>query len=262
MDHRSNQASGTKTLAELRQVSKRYGSTLVLDSLSLEVPAGHHMVLLGPSGCGKSTLLRLIAGLETPDSGQVFVQGRLASGGSGRVIPPHERGISMVFQDLGLWPNLSVLENVKLGLAGVKMGRDERKERARSALATCRIEDLAGRKPNELSGGQQQRAALARALAVRPRSLLLDEPFGGLDLELKRHLSEEILRLSVAFDVTVLLVSHDPLEARAFCSHAAVLEKGRICETGALDELLRNPVSGTLREFAAQLPQPDPSSSA
>ncbi len=220
------------------------------------------MVLLGPSGCGKSTLLRLIAGLEAPDSGQVFVQDRLASSGTSLVIPPHERGISMVFQDLGLWPNLSVLENVKLGLAGVKMQRNERNERARSALATCRIGELADRKPNELSGGQQQRAALARALAVRPRSLLLDEPFGGLDLELKRHLSEEILRLSVAFNVTVLLVSHNPLEARAFCSHAAVLEEGRICETGALDQLLRNPASGTLREFATQLPQRDPTSSA
>ncbi len=254
MDSRSSHPSGTNTLAELRQVSKRYGSTLVLDSLSLEVPAGHHMVLLGPSGCGKSTLLRLIAGLETPDSGQVFVQDRLASSGSGLVIPPHERGISMVFQDLGLWPNLSVLENVKLGLAGVNMLRPERQDRARSALVACRIEGLADRKPNELSGGQQQRTALARALAVHPRFLLLDEPFGGLDLELKRHLCEEILRLSVAFDVTVLLVSHDPLEARAFCSHAAVLEEGRISETGALDRLLRNPASRTLREFAAQLP--------
>ena len=253
MDSKSSQPSGTNALAELRQASKRYGSTVVLDSLSLKVPAGHHMVLLGPSGCGKSTLLRLIAGLEAPDSGQVFVQDRLASSGPGIVIPPHERGISMVFQDLGLWPNLSVIENVKLGLAGLKMPQPERKDRAMSALVACRIEGLAGRKPNELSGGQQQRTALARALALHPRFLLLDEPFGGLDLGLKRHLCEEILRLSVDFDVTVLLVSHDPLEARSFCSHAAVLEEGRICETGALDTLLRDPASGTLREFAAQI---------
>jgi len=241
-------------LVQLNQISKRYGETAVLDKLSLEIVSGNHLALLGLSGCGKSTLLRLIAGLEPPDSGTVRVSGRLASVASGVLIPPHQRGVSIVFQDLGLWPNLTILDNVALGLAGTRLPRRKRIAQARETLSACRIEPLSERRPAEISGGEQQRAALARALAVHPELLLLDEPFAGLDLGLKRHLYEEIRSLASTFGIAGLLVSHDPMEATAFCSHGAVLEGGRIRERGRLDALLANPASETLREFVDQLP--------
>jgi ABC-type Fe3+/spermidine/putrescine transport system ATPase subunit len=247
--------SGIQGLVRLDQVSKRYGDSVALDGVSLEIIPGSHLALLGPSGCGKSTAIRLIAGLEPPDGGTVHVSGRLASSAGHVIVPPHLRGLSVVFQDLGLWPNLTVIDNVLLGLAGTGLSGKDRRERAREALANCRIERLADRRPAGLSGGEQQRAALARAVAVRPQLLLLDEPFAGLDLGLKRHLYEEIRHLAKTFDATCLLVSHDPMEATAFCSDAAVLEAGRLRERGRLEALLASPTSCTLREFVDQLPR-------
>lgn len=245
----------TSDLVRLHQISKRYGDSVVLDGISFEITTGNHLALLGPSGCGKSTLIRLIAGLEPPDTGTVHISGQLASAAGKVLVPPHRRGLSVVFQDLGLWPNLTVLENVTLGLAGSGLPRQERRERAREALEKCRIEALTDRRPAGLSGGEQQRAAVARALAVRPKLLLLDEPFAGLDLGLKRHLYEEIRRLATVFAATCIMVSHDPMEATAFCSDGAVLEGGRLRERGKLDALLGDPISNTLREFIDQLPR-------
>jgi ABC-type sulfate/molybdate transport systems ATPase subunit len=161
----------------------------------------------------------------------------------------------LVFQDLALWPNLTVLENVELGLAGAGLSRRERRSQALSALRVCRIEELARRRPAQLSGGQQQRTALARALALRPKALLLDEPFSGLDIAIKGHLFTEIRRLREEFGATVILVSHDPLEATALCSYGAVIEEGRVIERGMFGDLLREPKSATLRAFVEQLPQ-------
>ena len=245
----------TEDLVRVNQVSKRYDDGMVLDRISLEITPGEHLALLGPSGCGKSTLIRLIAGLEPPDAGTVHISGLLASTAGKVLLPPHRRGLSVVFQDLGLWPNLTVFENVMLGLAGCGLSRKERRERAGEALENCRIEAQADRRPSGLSGGEQQRAALARALAVRPRLLLLDEPFSGLDLGLKRHLYQEISYLATVFAATCLMVSHDPMEATAFCSDGAVLEEGCIRERGTLDALLADPTSETLREFVDQLPR-------
>lgn len=247
--------TGTENLVELSQVSKRYGGTTVLDDVSLDILPGNHLALMGPSGCGKSTVLRLIAGLDFPDTGTIRVSGRLASDAGHIRIPPHQRDLSIVFQDLGLWPNLTVLQNVALGLAGTSLPRRQREERAKEALVACRIERLAARKPAGLSGGEQQRAALARAVAVRPKLLLMDEPFAGLDLGLKRCLYDEIRHLAQGFGATVLLVSHDPMEATAFCSYGAVLERGHIKERGELKALIASPVSETLREFVDQLPR-------
>lgn len=246
--------SGAEDLVQLDQVSKRYGDSVALDGISLEITPGSHLALLGPSGCGKSTAIRLIAGLEAPDGGTIHVSGQLASSAGHVIIPPHRRGVSVVFQDLGLWPSLTVIGNVLLGLAGTGLHRSDRRERAREALENCRIERLADRRPAGLSGGEQQRAALARALAARPKLLLLDEPFAGLDLGLKRHLYDEIRHLATTSDATCLLVSHDPLEATALCSDAAVLEGGHLRERGQLEALLASPTSDTLREFIEQLP--------
>lgn len=243
----------TQPLLELRTLAKRYGSADVFREINLRVGDRQHFAVLGPSGSGKSTLLRLIAGLEAPTQGEVWLHGQLASSAGQIKVPPHERRLSMVFQDLALWPNLTVLENVELGLLGARLTRVRRRERALMALRACHIDDLAQRQPASLSGGQQQRAALARALAPQPAVLLLDEPFSGLDIAMKDHICSEIRRLCEEFGVTVVLVSHDPLEAANLCSHAAVLENGRVQETGLLKDLLANPSSETLHAFVKQL---------
>ncbi|MCW5979711.1 MAG: ATP-binding cassette domain-containing protein [Bryobacteraceae bacterium] len=245
----------TAPLVELKNVTMRYGQVEVFRDFNLQIADGCHFALLGPSGCGKSTLLRLFAGLQPPAVGEVWVDGSPASVAGEIRLAPHKRRFTMVFQDLALWPNLTVLQNVELGLAGAGLDRRERRERALSALRACRIEELGSRRPGELSGGQQQRAALARALAPQPRALLLDEPFSGLDIAIKVHLYAEITRLCREFGVTVILVSHDPMEATALCSHGAVIEHGGVREEGRIRDLLRAPVSETLRAFVDQLPQ-------
>jgi ABC-type Fe3+/spermidine/putrescine transport system ATPase subunit len=181
------------------------------------------------------------------------MDGELASTAGQALLAPHRRGIAMVFQDLALWPHLSVLDNVLLGLSGGRRPRAERRERARWALALCSIEELAGRRPETLSGGQQQRVALARALAPEPRLLLLDEPFSGLDLVVKARLIEEVHRLAGERGFTVLLVSHDPLEAAPLCGSAVVLQEGEVEESGSLAALLQAPRSELLRVFREQM---------
>lgn len=239
---------------ELRGIARRYGAWDVFSGVSFQMRAGEHLALLGPSGSGKSTLLRLIAGLDAPRAGEIWLHGELASSPGRIVIAPHERSLAMVFQDLALWPNLTAFENVALGLAGARLGRRARNQQARSALQRCGIIELSERRPAELSGGQQQRVALARALAVEPRLLLLDEPFSALDLANRAHLRAEILRLCATLGITLLVVAHDPLAAVALCGSTAVLENGRIIEMGTFERLLQQPASETLRAFVAQLP--------
>ena len=202
-------------LLEISRLACRHDTTTVFTDFSLSVATGGHTALIGPSGCGKSTLLRIIAGLEAPECGTLSLDGRLASDGSRILIPPHRRGVAMVFQDLALWPNLTVLGNVELGLAAVPLAKAGKRSRAEDALALCRIAGLAERKPAQLSGGQQQRVALARALAVRPRLLLLDEPFSGLDEALKGQLIADMNALAAEQGITLLAATHDRGEAVA-----------------------------------------------
>ena len=234
-------------------VSKAYNGHAVLSDISFTVTAGEHTAILGGSGCGKSTVLRLLAGLDVPSAGRILFKGQAISEPNRIVTPPHLRGVAMVFQDLALWPNLTVLGNVLLGLAGITQSAREKRTRAVEALALCGIEQFADRKPGTLSGGQQQRAALARAIAARPAFLLLDEPFSGLDLVTKTRLLREIADLASQRELTVLLVSHDPLEATTLCRSAVVLENGRVQETGKLETLLRTPQSEMLKVFRDHL---------
>ena len=161
----------------------------------------------------------------------------------------------MLFQDLALWPNLTVAGNVRLGLSGLRLSRSESQQRIEHALKLCRIEDLARRRPGTLSGGQQQRVALARALAVQPKLLLLDEPFGGLDLVTKEAVLQEIARLKSELGFATILVTHDPVEVRGLCHSLAILEAGRIADRGTLDEIVASPQSALGRAFVRALQQ-------
>jgi ABC-type Fe3+/spermidine/putrescine transport system ATPase subunit len=248
---------------EVRSLSKCYGEHLALRDVSFVVKAGENLAVLGASGSGKSTVLRLLAGLEAPDSGQVLLNDRPVSSGPGQImLAPHRRGISMVFQDLALWPNLSAHDNVLMGLAGLALSRLEALARSREALSLCGVEELAHRKPGAMSGGQQQRIALARAIAVRPAFLLMDEPYAGLDLVIKSRLLAEVHALSALQNMTVILVTHDPWEAMSLCRSALVLDQGRLVEAGPLTELLCSPRSDLLRvfrdEFRRYEPKPEP----
>jgi ABC-type Fe3+/spermidine/putrescine transport system ATPase subunit len=234
---------------ELRSVSRSYGRLPALSDVSLRVDAGERLAIIGPSGCGKSTILRLLAGIDAPAKGQIWLDGSIVSESGHVILPPHRRRVAMVFQDLALWPNLSVLGNVRMGLAGQRLSGEESLRRAIEALALCKIEGIADRRPAAISGGQQQRAAIARALAAEPVYLFLDEPFSGLDLVTKAALLEDISRIVDARQVTLVLVTHDPLEAAALCRSAVLLDGGRIMQSGPLEELLDEPKTELLRVF-------------
>lgn len=242
------------SLVRVENLTMRFVGEPVFGRLTFSVDPGLHLAVLGPSGCGKSTLLRLLAGLDAPSAGAIHIGQRQVSAPGRILVPAHERTVAMVFQDLALWPNLTALDNVLLGMAQVRASRREKRQEAREALKACRLEAFDARRPSSLSSGQQQRVALARALAVRPKLLLLDEPFSGLDIALKAQLFAEIEQLAASHAITLLLVTHDPLEATALCTTALVIEDGSLREHGNLRDLLRQPKSATLRAFLRQLP--------
>jgi ABC-type Fe3+/spermidine/putrescine transport system ATPase subunit len=243
---------------EVRFLSKSYGAIKALRNVSFAVTAGEHLAVLGPSGSGKSTVLRLLAGLEAPDAGVVLLNDVPVSAPGRILLAPHLRGISLVFQDLALWPNLSAHANIMLGLSGLRLSRVEARARTQEALSLCGIEELAERQPAAMSGGQQQRVALARAIAVRPAFLLMDEPYAGLDLVLKSRLLPEVRELAALQDMTVILVTHDPLEAMSLCSSAVVLDQGSIVEAASLADLLDAPRSDLLRVFHDEFSRHEP----
>jgi ABC-type Fe3+/spermidine/putrescine transport system ATPase subunit len=237
------------TLVSCRGLVCRLGKQLVLDRMDFDVTDGESVALLGGSGSGKSTLLRVIAGLQVAERGEVSIGGAQASRDGRLLVTPHRRGLAMLFQDLALWPNLTVAGNVGLGLSGLQLSRDESRKRINDVLRRCDILELAGRRPGTLSGGQQQRVALARALAMRPRLLLLDEPLGGLDLITKQSVLKQIADLKSELGFTVLLVTHDPAEVRSLCTSLAVLENGRVAEHGTMDAIYANPQTALGKAF-------------
>jgi len=241
----------TRTGFEFRNVCKSFAVSRVLNDVSFALPDGQQTALIGASGCGKSTLLLLLAGLEAPDAGEILLDGRAISTPNEILVPPHERGVSMVFQDLALWPNLSALENVVLGLAGLRLARTEAQRRAHETLRICGIESLAGRRPGTLSGGEQQRVALARSLAHGPRFLFLDEPFAGLDGPTKFRLLTEIQQIARQKNMTLIVATHDLLEAASLCEHAIILDDGRANDVARIDDLIdksSSPIFGSFRE--------------
>jgi putative spermidine/putrescine transport system ATP-binding protein len=209
-------------------VTHSYGGGLAVDDVTLEVKGGDLVALLGPSGCGKTTLLRIIAGFLRQTSGNVVI-------GEKRVDdqPPNLREVGIVFQNYALFPHMTVAENIAYGLAARGESRALQSDRVAEMLATVRMSEFADRKPRQLSGGQQQRVALARALAVRPRILLLDEPFAALDKNLRLDMQIEIKRLQRQFGLTAILVTHDQDEAMSIADKIAVMNKGRIEQLGS-----------------------------
>jgi iron(III) transport system ATP-binding protein len=232
------------TPIRIDSVSKRFGRTVALDSVSLDVEAGEIFFLLGPSGCGKTTLLRIVAGLEVPDQGRVFLGERDVTG-----LPARRREAVMVFQSYALWPHMSVERNVSFGLEVRSVPRAERERSVRQALEQVRLDALAARKPGQLSGGQQQRVALARALVVKPRVLLLDEPLSNLDAALRSEMRGEIRRLCNEAGLTALYVTHDQHEAMAVADRIALLDAGRIAQVGTPREIYSRPASRFAAEF-------------
>ena len=216
------------TMIEFREVSKSYSGRLVIDAMTLNVERGERIVLFGPSGCGKSTVLHLIAGLAIPDSGDILIDGELAASAGRNLREPHQRGVGMVFQDLALWPHMTVAENIEFGLTAKRTPRDERRQRVMEMVDLVRLGDYLNVRPGMLSGGQQQRVALARALATAPRILLMDEPFSNLDEELSLQMQQEISRLHRELGFTLVYVTHSRGEARELGSRIVRLRQGRI----------------------------------
>lgn len=232
---------------QVRNLTKRFGSTTALDNVSVRINAGELFFLLGPSGCGKTTLLRHIAGFYTPNSGQVLFDSNDVT-----FTPPHERNTAMMFQSYALWPHLTVAKNVAFGLEERKVDKREIEERVFKALATVRMDDFGERKINELSGGQQQRVALARALVVRPQCLLLDEPLSNLDAKLRMQMRMEIRRICKSAGLTAIYVTHDQKEALSIADRMAVMDKGKIVQIGTPQQVYRSPTTKTVADFIGE----------
>lgn len=216
------------TAITLADVTKRFGSHLALDNVSFAVAPGKAAVVVGPSGCGKTTLLRVIAGLEVPDTGEVALNGLTVSAAGRTIVPPHQRRLGFVFQDLALWPHLTVRENLDFVLGSTDVSRVERSRRTQEALALVRIEPFSTRYPHQLSGGEQQRVALARAIVGEPRVLLLDEPLSSLDPDLRAELRSELARLQHTLTLTMVYVTHDREDATVLADHVVEMRAGRI----------------------------------
>ena len=222
----------------LANITHRFGHTVAVDDVSLHVEPGEIVALLGPSGCGKTTLLRIVAGLLRQSGGHVAVGGGVVDD-----LPPNERGAGIVFQNYALFPHMTVEANVGYGLRARGVPRREIAETVARMLALVRMDGLARRLPRQLSGGQQQRVALARTLAVSPRVLLLDEPFGALDKNLRLDMQIEVKRLQRDLDITTLMVTHDQEEALSLADRVAVMNGGRVEQFARPDEIYDRPAS-------------------
>jgi iron(III) transport system ATP-binding protein len=238
---------------ELVDVAARRGPAQVLERVSLSIGAGEVLALAGPSGAGKSTLLRLVLGLDAPSAGEVRLRGRTVSRERRIVVPPEERGLGMVFQDLALWPHFSVHENLAFGLSARDVPRSAREARIAEALRAVGLAAAARRKPGDLSGGERQRVAIARALVTEPDAVLFDEPLANLDVALKRDLCGLLRRLLHERHVSALYVTHDPREAAALADRIAILEAGRVTQVGTATELRAAPLTPFVRAFTEGL---------
>ena len=241
-------ATDSNTLVSFRKVQKSYdGETLIVRDLNLDIRKGEFLTLLGPSGSGKTTSLMMLAGFETPTSGEIWL-------GSKRLdtVPPHKRDIGMVFQNYALFPHMTVLENVAFPLSVRKVNKTEAAERAKKALEMVQLGKLGGRYPAQLSGGQQQRVALARALVFQPQLVLMDEPLGALDKQLREHMQIEIKHIHEQLGVTVVYVTHDQSEALTMSDRVAVFHQGEIQQIDSARNLYERPNNAFVANFIGE----------
>ena len=236
-------------IAELRGASKHFGSVIAADSLDLKIKRGEFLSFLGPSGCGKTTALRILAGFETPTSGEVLLDGRVVND-----LPPYRRPVNMVFQHYALFPHLTAAENISYGLRQQRprLVAAEIAEAVDKALETVRMPGFGPRRIWEMSGGQQQRVALARAIINEPKLLLLDEPMAALDKKLRRDMQIELQSLQRQLGITFVLVTHDKEEALSMSDRVCVMREGRIVQTGSPRELYDQPVNRYVAEFVGK----------
>ncbi|MGA1481583.1 MAG: ABC transporter ATP-binding protein, partial [Candidatus Nanopelagicales bacterium] len=237
---------------QVRGVSKTFptpegGEVKALDDVSLDVADGSFMVLLGPSGCGKTTLLRCIAGLESPDAGEIDLRGERID-----TVPVWKRRVNTVFQSYALFPHMTVAQNIAFGLQMDHLPKDEISRKVERSLELVRLTGLGGRRPQQLSGGQQQRVALARALAKEPEVLLLDEPLSALDLKLRRGMQLELKRLQQETHITFILVTHDQDEAMSMGDQVAVFNEGRIAQVGPPRDVYLRPQTRFVADFIGE----------
>jgi multiple sugar transport system ATP-binding protein len=237
-------------IVETRALTKRFDTdTAAVDNLDLATREGEYLVLLGPSGSGKTTLLRLIAGLEQPTSGEIFIGGRPVAG-----LPPRARSIAMVFQSYALYPHKSVFDNIVFPLKAQGMSPDDRKAKAEWAAKLLGIEPLLKRKPRQLSGGERQRVALARALVREPSVFLLDEPLSNLDAKLRAAARDDLKTFQQEVGVTTIYVTHDQVEAMGLGDRIAVLHEGRLRQLGTPQEVYRDPADTFVATFVGSPP--------
>lgn len=233
---------------EFQRVQKSYdGENLVVKDLNLSMPKGEFLTMLGPSGSGKTTCLMMLAGFETATHGEILLDGSPINN-----IPPHKRGIGMVFQNYALFPHMTVAENLAFPLEVRKLGKSEREEKVKRALDMVQMGEFGGRRPAQLSGGQQQRIALARALVFEPELVLMDEPLGALDKQLREHMQFEITRLAHELGITTVYVTHDQTEALTMSDRVAVFEDGRIQQLAPPDTLYEEPENSFVAQFIGE----------
>jgi spermidine/putrescine ABC transporter ATP-binding subunit len=236
--------AGAKPIISFRNISKRWGSAVGVDNVTLDIMPGEFFALLGPSGCGKTTLLRMLAGLEVPTEGRVLIDGQDMGD-----IPPNKRAVNMVFQSYAVFPHMTVADNVAYGLKIDGVPQPERDRRVREALDLVQLDQLAERRPDQLSGGQRQRVALARALVKKPKVLLLDEPLSALDAKLREAMRFELSQLQQKVGITFIMVTHDQDEALAIACRIAVMHKGAIAQLGTPSDLYEFPASRFVADF-------------
>jgi spermidine/putrescine transport system ATP-binding protein len=232
---------------ELDHVSKRYGQFVAVHEAHFSIARGEFFAMLGPSGCGKTTTLRMIAGFETPSTGEIRLEGHDVSR-----VPPYRRNVNTVFQQYALFPHMTVWDNVAFGLRSKKVARPEVKRRVDEMIEVVRLGEFVNRRPTQLSGGQQQRVALARALVNYPSALLLDEPLGALDLKLRQTMQIELKRIQREVGITFIFVTHDQEEALTLSDRIAVMSEGRVEQIGGPEEIYHSPMSVFVAGFIGQ----------
>ena len=235
-------------MVQIRELSKRFGDTVAVDGVSLDIARGELFAILGSSGCGKTTLLRMLAGFERASAGRILIDGVDVTDA-----PPYERPVNLMFQSYALFPHMTVFENIAYGLKKERVPPPKIKERVAEMLALVKLEPLAARKPDKLSGGQQQRVALARALVKQPKLLLLDEPLAALDKKLREHTQFELSNLQYQLGTTFVLVTHDQHEAMTLAGRIAVMVEGRIAQVGTPGQVYEYPATRDVASFVGNI---------